>query len=263
MFDPIVGTPNITIATQATTQGFVLDDTDGDMFDDLGNYIPNVPWGGGTIIQITFGQSPASLTITSGIIEYNYMMRRRSDGATMPIFTVDSAGAGTGFVGFPTSATNFFTGLPWVASDIMGSAVLYDFYFEVVLFHVFPQSWEFVLFDGSFMPIEFTPQTGSVISIRPRAGSVNGGQSVTIRGTSFTGAPGASVGGIALTSFVVVDDETITGITGEHAAGVVDVEVTGVGTLTGGYEYVLPVLILLPPLPVRTPIMQGGGKRGR
>lgn len=103
--------------------------------------------------------------------------------------------------------------------------------------------------------------TPEVTRINPSAGSVNGSQTVTITGTGFTGAPSATIGGVALTLFVVVDDETITGVTGQHASGVVDVEVTGVGTLTNGYTYVIPPSFRLPPLPTRTPIMQGGRSR--
>lgn len=102
-----------------------------------------------------------------------------------------------------------------------------------------------------------TPSTGTVTSISPSSGSVNGSQSVTIRGTGFTGAPSATVGGVLLTSFVVVSDTEITGVTGAHAPGAVDVDVTGVGTLTAGYTYVLDHL-RLPPMPTRTPARQGG-----
>jgi hypothetical protein len=108
-----------------------------------------------------------------------------------------------------------------------------------------------------------TPVTPQVLSINPSSGSVNGGQAVTITGEGFTGAPGATVGGVALTSFLVVSDTSITGVTGAHASGSVDVVVTGVGTLTDGYTYFIPPSFRLPPLPSRTPMTQGGGKPQR
>ena len=80
----------------------------------------------------------------------------------------------------------------------------------------------------------------TVSGIAPTGGSTAGGTSVTLTGTNFTGATGATVGGVALTSFTVVNDTTITGTTGAHAAGNVDVAVTnpgGTGTGTGAYTY--------------------------
>jgi len=110
--------------------------------------------------------------------------------------------------------------------------------------------------------VAYTPLvTPEVTSITPSSGSIVGGQAVTIRGVGFTGAPGGSLGSAVLTSFVVVDDTTITAVTAEHLSGVVDVIVTGVGTLTDGYTYVLDT-IQLPPMPTRTPMTQGGGQKG-
>jgi hypothetical protein len=64
---------------------------------------------------------------------------------------------------------------------------------------------------------------------------------VTISGSGFIGATGATVGGVSLTSFSVVSDGTITGVTGAHASpGTVDVVVQGAagnGTLAGGFTY--------------------------
>lgn len=80
----------------------------------------------------------------------------------------------------------------------------------------------------------------NLASISPSSGSIGGGTAVTLTGTGFTGATGATVGGVSLTSFTVVNDTTITGTTGAHAAGAVDVVVTGPGgtdTLVGGYTY--------------------------
>lgn len=62
-----------------------------------------------------------------------------------------------------------------------------------------------------------------VTSISPTSGSHTGGTSVTLHGTGFLNCIAALVGGVKLTSFVVVDDNTITGVTGAGAAGAVDV----------------------------------------
>ncbi|MEO6115852.1 MAG: IPT/TIG domain-containing protein, partial [Pseudolysinimonas sp.] len=57
------------------------------------------------------------------------------------------------------------------------------------------------------------------------SGPDTGGTPVTITGTGFTGATSATFGGVAGTSFVVVNDTTITVVTPPHAAGAVDVVV--------------------------------------
>lgn len=79
-----------------------------------------------------------------------------------------------------------------------------------------------------------------VTSITPNNGTSLGGTPVSIGGSNFTGATNATVGGIALTSMVVVNDNTITGVTASHAAAAVDVVVTapgGIGTGAGIYTY--------------------------
>lgn len=77
-------------------------------------------------------------------------------------------------------------------------------------------------------------------SIAP-AVAATAGTAVTIRGTNFKRAgTSVTIGGVAATSVVVVDAETITAVTGAHTAGVVDVVVTtpaGSVTGTGAFTY--------------------------
>jgi len=77
-------------------------------------------------------------------------------------------------------------------------------------------------------------------SITP-ATAEGAGTAVTIKGTGF-GRAGTTVaiGGVAATSVVVVDEETITAVTGAHAAGVVNVVITttaGAVTATNAFTY--------------------------
>lgn len=88
--------------------------------------------------------------------------------------------------------------------------------------------------------ITVTVPAATVASIAPTTGPAAGGTPVTITGTGFTDATSATVGGVALTDFTVVSATSITGTTGAHAAGAVDVVVVdpdGNGTLAAGYTY--------------------------
>jgi hypothetical protein len=80
----------------------------------------------------------------------------------------------------------------------------------------------------------------TVSSISPAGGPIAGGTAVTIYGAGFTGATGVTIG-VAATSVVVVNDNTITATTGATTAGAKNVVVsgapTGTGTLTNGYTY--------------------------
>lgn len=85
----------------------------------------------------------------------------------------------------------------------------------------------------------YAPAT--IASISPATGAAAGGTPVTIRGSHFGGATGATVGGNALTSFAVVNDSTITGTTAAHTAGATNVVVTddsGSVTATNAFTFV-------------------------
>jgi len=69
------------------------------------------------------------------------------------------------------------------------------------------------------------PDAPIITGITPDSGPTTGGTSVTITGSAFTGATSATFDGVAGSSFVVVDDTTITVVTPPHAVGAVDVVV--------------------------------------
>jgi hypothetical protein len=64
-------------------------------------------------------------------------------------------------------------------------------------------------------------ETATIDTITPATGPAAGGTPVVIKGTDFSGAAGFTLGAVALTNFKVVDNNTITGTTGAHAAGAV------------------------------------------
>lgn len=81
----------------------------------------------------------------------------------------------------------------------------------------------------------------TVSSISPSSGPLSGGASVTITGTSFTGATGVTIGGAAATSVTVVSDTSITCTTPAHSAGTASVLVTtpdGTNAANSLYTYV-------------------------
>jgi hypothetical protein len=84
----------------------------------------------------------------------------------------------------------------------------------------------------------------NITGISPLTGSTAGGTSVTITGTSFTGATSVTFGGVAATSLTVVDSTTITCITPARATvGAVGVIVTtggGPSNTFASYTYILP-----------------------
>jgi hypothetical protein len=74
------------------------------------------------------------------------------------------------------------------------------------------------MIDGLFI-------TATITSVTPATGAAAGGTPIVIKGTNFSGASGVTVGGNAATSFVVVDNQTITATTAAHSAAATDVVV--------------------------------------
>ena len=96
------------------------------------------------------------------------------------------------------------------------------------------------------IPMTFTITTTAPIStvtaVSPNNGPTTSGTSVTITGTSFTGATGVTFGGTAATSVVVNSSTSITCLAPAHVAGAVAVVVTTAAgssssTLVAGNTY--------------------------
>ncbi|MGB7258726.1 MAG: Ig-like domain repeat protein, partial [Pseudolabrys sp.] len=86
-------------------------------------------------------------------------------------------------------------------------------------------------------------QPATVSSVSPNAGPVDGGALVEITGSRLTSVAGVSFGGTAAAGVTVVSDTLILANTPAHAAGTVDVSLTGsLGTTTsaGAYTYDIP-----------------------
>lgn len=90
--------------------------------------------------------------------------------------------------------------------------------------------------------LAFTYLPTTVIGADPGTGPEEGGTAVTITGTCFTGATAVLFGNTAATSFVVVNDTTITA-TSPAGVGTVDVTVIGSllcgnGTIPAAFQYI-------------------------
>jgi hypothetical protein len=70
------------------------------------------------------------------------------------------------------------------------------------------------------------PPVPTVTGLGLPSGLIQGGETVTLVGSGFTGATTVSFGGTAASSFTVSSDSVITAVAPAHAAGVVDVIVT-------------------------------------
>jgi IPT/TIG domain/IPTL-CTERM motif len=99
-----------------------------------------------------------------------------------------------------------------------------------------------VYFSG-LVPGAGLPGSPAVTSVTPSTGPPAGGNTVTITGTDFTGATSVTFGGVAATSFTVVNDTTITSVVPSGSTGAVSVIVTnGIGSNAANtlYSYAIP-----------------------
>ena len=84
----------------------------------------------------------------------------------------------------------------------------------------------------------------NITGITPSSGSILGGTSVTITGTSFTEATSVTFGGLAATSLSIVNNTTITCITPARSAGAAGIIVT---TIYGTSNTFSPFTYITPP----------------
>ncbi len=95
-------------------------------------------------------------------------------------------------------------------------------------------------------------QEGPVVTaITPASGPTSGATTVTLTGTSFTGAAAVSFGVEPATSFTVDSDTQITAVSPAHAPGVVDITVTSLAgtsatSAADQFTYTCPAVTLSP-----------------
>lgn len=94
---------------------------------------------------------------------------------------------------------------------------------------------------GGGTPSGPTGTAPRVVSINPTSGPSSGGTTVTISGSNFASGAIVTIGGTPATSVALVNESTLTAVTGARAAGAADVIVSvggRSGTLPGGFTYV-------------------------
>jgi hypothetical protein len=98
---------------------------------------------------------------------------------------------------------------------------------------------------GGTATASFTYLTNAptITGVVPNSGTFNGGTTITLTGTNFTDASRVTIGGIAATSFTVVNATTITAVTASGPDGLQSVAVTtpiSTATKTNAFTYVIP-----------------------
>ena len=98
-----------------------------------------------------------------------------------------------------------------------------------------------VIAAAKFSAVDLTLADPTVTSILPTTGPTAGGTAVTISGDFFLAGATVTIGGVAATSVVVVNDNTITAVTPATTAGAKNIVVTNpntqFGTLVAGFTY--------------------------
>lgn len=82
----------------------------------------------------------------------------------------------------------------------------------------------------------------AILSFVPTIGAT--GTTITITGSNFTGTTAVSFGGVAATSFIVVNPTTITAVVSSGASGNVAVTSPGGTASAAGFTYVVPTTII-------------------
>jgi hypothetical protein len=108
----------------------------------------------------------------------------------------------------------------------------------------------YAVYLSGLVPGSGLPGSPTVTSVTPGTGPATGGNTVTITGTGFTGATSVTFGGVAATSFTVVNDTTITSVVPRgSASGAVSVIVTtGVGSNAANSLYSYATMFATPTL---------------
>jgi hypothetical protein len=103
----------------------------------------------------------------------------------------------------------------------------------------------------------------TVSAINPDYGPAAGGTVVDITVNDSTDCTGATVGGVALTGFSIINATTVRGTTGAHAAGSVDVIVTNTtgpsAPLVNGFRYIAAPSVAAATLNYDQGQIEGGG----
>lgn len=176
---------------------------------------------------------PPVITMTAARFEFDYTVSADAamaltDGVTF--VTIPSPGAG-GHFDATEDPTTYFGGTDR-ATLFAGSNLVWGFSTDGV---VVTTTQSIVLSNFTLTITYSTP--GSLDSLSPTFGPSTGGTLVTLTGSGFTGATQVTFDGVDAVSVSVVNDTTMTCLTPAHAAGPVDVEVVGVGTLADGFTY--------------------------
>ena len=168
---------------------------------------------GGTV-GVAYNQT---VTVSSGVAPYNWDV---ASATTVDGISISASGATLTVAGTPT--VNGSVTIPYTITDSSEGGSL--------------------SISGSlgFTVNAVSVSAPTVSGINPSSGPRTGGTSVTITGNNFTNATGATIGGVSITSFNVLNNTTIVGTTAAASSGTVNVIVynsAGSGTGAGLFTY--------------------------
>jgi len=205
-----------------------------------------------TVTGFDFSAIPSGATITDVAVRpLNYrdqavnwnLVRITKDGSTQ---------VGTNLAATPVEIPTTFTettfsgnlaawGVTLTASEVKAST----FGFALRVIGADPDFYSICVVESVESRITYTPAASAptVTSCDPSSGSTAGGTAVTITGTGLTNIVTAYFGGVAATSFTVVNSTTITCVTPAGSAGSCDVGIETAGgafytALVNGFTYV-------------------------
>lgn len=184
--------------------------------------------------NMVVGQSPSTCLWQGAYIlggsggSPNYVVATLSYDKTTQVWTATLGTINVTF-GFNIFSENIFsqwTGNPAVSSTFNGNGSIFNFGFN--------HGWQNTasVYVGSCSTQVFgSPPT--VILLNPTAGPTTGGTTVTITGTSFTGATQVSFGSVKATSFTVNSDSQIIAVDPAEPPGTVEVTVENAVGISG------------------------------
>jgi large repetitive protein len=184
-----------------------------------------------TISSPTISVTP--VTLASGTVGTPYSQSLTASGGQIPYSFLTTLASGSLPAGLSLSSAGVISGTPTAAGNFTFTVTGTD-----------SSTTTHAVFTSATLSLTIVPAPSTITSVNPAMGSVIGGTSVTISGSSFITGTTLTFGGIAAGNINIINATTLTAMTPSHAIGVVDIVVNngyGSQTLSHGFTYT-PIL---------------------